>query len=191
VTNARAAANAGKSKVEVVPVTLPTANDVVGRWHRHHAPIPAGFVWWCVAAVADRQIVGVAIAGRPTNRNNDDGQTVEVLRVATDGTPNACSALLAACARAAKAIGASRCITYTLDGESGSSLMGAGWVHESAGITSSWMKGTSRRTAVPREHMDVPKSRWAIHFRPIIEVAPLAPLADTDQPQLWTEGVRR
>ncbi len=81
---------------------------------------------------------GVAIAGRPTNRNNDDGQTVEVLRVATDGTPNAPSALLGACRQAAKAIGSARIITYTLDDETGSSLRGAGWTREADGISSWW-----------------------------------------------------
>ena len=89
-----------REHVNVVPCTLPEANRIVGLLHRHHAPIPGGFGWWCVAAVVREQVVGVAIAGRPTNRNNDDGQTVEVLRVATDGTFNAPSALLGACARA-------------------------------------------------------------------------------------------
>src|SRR5690242_12539991 len=80
--------------VAIVPTTLPKANAFVQRHHRHHAPIPGGFGWFCVAAVVDGTVRGVAIAGRPTNRNNDDGQTVEVLRVAADGTPNVPSALL-------------------------------------------------------------------------------------------------
>lgn len=150
--------------VRVVPITLPVANRYVDSLHRHHAPISAGLVWWCVGAVVDHQLRGVAIAGRPTNRNNDDRFTVEVLRVAADGTEHICSALLGACARASKAIGARRCITYTLSSESGSSLKGAGWVCEKTDITSKWMKGTSRRTAVYRKHMDEKKSRWAIHF---------------------------
>ena len=150
--------------VRVVPVTLPVANGYVSSLHRHHAPIPAGFVWFCVGAISNGRMCGVAIAGRPTNRNNDDKFTVEVLRVATDGTEHAPSALLGACARAAKAIGAERCITYTLEQESGASLRGAGWVAEKSGITSSWMKGTSRRTAVYRDHMNEKKVRWAVHF---------------------------
>jgi hypothetical protein len=161
--------------ITVVPLTLPTANLVVERIHRHHAAIPAGFVWWAVGAVAGGELVGVAIAGRPTNRNNDDGQTVEVLRVATDGTPNAPSALLGACARAAKAIGARRVITYTLDSEGGASLRGAGWVRELDGIESCWTKGTSRRKAVAREHMTQAKTRWAVHFHELITVEMPAP----------------
>jgi len=178
----------GQHPVTVIPVTLPKANDYVARLHRHHAPIPAGFVWWCVAAVVQGTVRGVAIAGRPTNRNNDDGQTVEVLRVAADGTPNVPSALLGSCARAAKAMGARRVITYTLETESGSSLRGAGWRLEADGITSSWMKGTSRRTAVARPHMDEKKARWAVNFRDEPVPADFAPpLAVADQPTLFGE----
>jgi hypothetical protein len=178
----------GAVKLNVVPVTLPVANRVVAAWHRHHAPIPAGFVWWCVAAATEAgAITAVAIAGRPTNRNNDDGQTVEVLRVASDGTPNACSAVLSACGRAGRAIGARRVITYTLDSESGASLRGAGWVQEADGITSSWMKGTSRRTAVMRPHMDEKKARWALNIRPAVPVLPLDLPSEDAGPSLFSE----
>jgi hypothetical protein len=57
----------------------------------------------------------------------DDGQTVEVTRLATDGAHNACSMLYAAAWRAAKALGYTRLITYTQSGESGASLRAAGW----------------------------------------------------------------
>ena len=150
--------------IDCVPLTLPVANKMVARLHRHHAPIPGGFAWFCVGAVHEGRLVGVAIAGRPTNRNNDDRTTVEVLRVATDGTEHAPSALLGACARAAKAIGASRVITYTLDSEGGASLRGAGWVREADGITSWWHTGDSRTRAVDRPHMAESKVRWAKHF---------------------------
>ncbi len=163
---------AGRLAVDVVPTTLPKANALVAKWHRHHAPIPGGFGWWCVAAVVDGTVVGVAIAGRPTNRNNDDGQTVEVLRLATDGTPNACSALLGACARAAKAIGARRAITYTLSEESGASLRGAGWVCECEDTGRSWWthEGT-RPPAVKRDHMERTKARWSVVFRSALQIS--------------------
>jgi hypothetical protein len=152
--------------IEVVPVTLPVANECVLSWHRHHAPIPLGFPWFCVGAIHGRDLVGVAIAGRPTNRNNDDGVTVEVLRLATNGTEHACSALLGACARAAKAIGAARIITYTLDDETGASLRGAGWECEKRGIKSYWGDAKTRAPAIQRPHFGKTKSRWAKHFRP-------------------------
>jgi hypothetical protein len=48
------------------------------------------------------------------------------LRVCTDGTPNACSALYGACRRIAKAMGYTRVITYTLADEDGASLRAVG-----------------------------------------------------------------
>jgi hypothetical protein len=160
-----------QAKVTIVPLTLPKANELVGRLHRHHAALPGGFAWFCIGAVSDGVLVGCAIAGRPTNRNNDDGQTVEVLRVATDGTPNAPSALMGACVRAARAVGAHRIITYTLDSESGISLRGAGWRRESEGIRSWWAHpgkdGNGRTPAVKRAHMDQAKVRWGVTLREI------------------------
>jgi len=152
-------------KLRVVPVTIPVANQIVTRLHRHHAAIPAWFGWWAVAVVCEGVVVGVAIAGRPTNRNNDDKHTVEVLRVATDGTPDAPSALLGACARAAEAIGARRIITYTLTSEGGASLRGAGWVCDGETGKSFWGNANTRVPAVHREHFDVPKCRWSKTFR--------------------------
>lgn len=153
-------------RLSVIPTTLPIANGYVDKWHRHHAAIPPGFAWFSVAVVANDKVCGVAIAGRPTNRNNCDKQTVEVLRLATDGTPNACSALLGACARAAKAIGAWRVITYTLTSETGASLRGAGWTCEKEDTGASWWTHAgSRAPAKNRAHMSQPKSRWSLKFR--------------------------
>lgn len=72
-------------------------------------------------------LCGVAIVGRPTARMLDDGWTVEVTRLATDGAHNACSILYAAAWRAARAMGYRRCVTFTLPEEGGASLRGAGW----------------------------------------------------------------
>ena len=57
-------------------------------------------------------LVGVAICGRPVARRLDDGYTLEVNRLCTDGTPNACSILYAAAYRAARAMGYNKGITY-------------------------------------------------------------------------------
>lgn len=67
------------------------------------------------------------MVGRPVARHFDDGMTLEVNRTATDGTPNANSMLYGAAWRAAKALGYCRLITYTMEGESGSSMRAAGW----------------------------------------------------------------
>jgi hypothetical protein len=112
--------------LRVVPVTFKDASGFVAMHHRHHAP-PLGCKF-CVGAADDAGVLrGVAIAGRPVAREFDDGQTLEVTRVATDGTANACSLLYAACWRASKALGYRRLVTYTQAGESGASLRGAGW----------------------------------------------------------------
>ena len=70
---------------------------------------------------------GVAIAGQPVARKLDDGLTIEIRRVCTDGTRNACSILYAACAKAARAMGYKRIVTYTLISEPGTSLLAAGF----------------------------------------------------------------
>ena len=66
-------------------------------------------------------------ACRPVSRYLDDGHTLEVTRLCTIGEKNACSFLYGASARAAKALGYSRIITYTLDTETGISLRASGW----------------------------------------------------------------
>lgn len=162
--------NSKQDRVEVIPLTQPKANAFVQKHHRHHGPIPGGFAWFCVGAIIQGDLVGVAIAGRPTNRNNDDGQTVEVLRVASDGSPNVCSALYGACTRASRALGARRVITYTLEEESGISLRASGWTRDGDGIESWWTHAGSRTPAVSRDHMTRPKVRWVNVFRDQIEV---------------------
>jgi hypothetical protein len=79
------------------------------------------------AADEDGTLRAVGIAGRPVARNYDDGATIEVTRVASDGTPNATSMLYGALQRASFALGYTRVITYTLATESGSSLRASGW----------------------------------------------------------------
>jgi len=115
-----------KPRLTVVPCTLRDACAFVAQHHRHHTKPPGGLF---AVAVADEQsnVRGVAIVGRPVARMADDGWTAEVTRVATDGCPNACSALYAACWRAAKALGYRSLGTYTLTTEPGTSLVASGW----------------------------------------------------------------
>lgn len=107
------------------PISWMEAIEFVSRFHRHHKP-PQG--WKSGIAVNDgEKVVGVIIVGRPVARHVDNGTTLEVTRCCTDGTKNACSMPLNTAWRAAKAMGYSRLITYTLKSESGSSLKAAGW----------------------------------------------------------------
>ena len=109
----------------LTPVTLATANAFVNAHHRHHKAT-AGHKF-SIGCAKDGELVGVAIVGRPVSRYLDDGWTLEVNRLCTTGEKNAYSILYAASARAAKAMGYRKIITYTLDSESGSSLRAAGW----------------------------------------------------------------
>jgi hypothetical protein len=76
---------------------------------------------------AESAVRGVCIVGRPVSRHLDNGMTLEVTRLASDGCPNACSCLYGAAWRAAKALGYTKLITYILDTESGTSLKASGW----------------------------------------------------------------
>lgn len=111
--------------MEIVPVTLVEANAFIVAHHRHHGRVVGAK--FCIGAAVDGRVVGVAIVGRPVARGIDDGWTLEVTRVATDGTKDACSALYGACRRAVFALGYRKLVTYTLASESGVSLRAAGW----------------------------------------------------------------
>lgn len=75
--------------LELVPITLKEANAFVERYHRHHKPVVGHK--FSIAASDGEKIVGVAIVGRPVSRYLDNGLTLEVNRLCTDGTRNACS----------------------------------------------------------------------------------------------------
>ena len=101
------------------------ANAFVAEHHRHHRPVTGHK--YIIACTDGERIVGVVIAGRPVSRHLDDGWTLEVTRLCTDGTKNACSMLYAAAWRAARGMGYKRLVTYILESETGTSLKAAGW----------------------------------------------------------------
>lgn len=146
----------------VVPLTLAAANEAVDRWHRHHGAFPAGLDYFRIGVIDESGTLrGAAIVARPPNRNSDDGLTCEVVRVATDGTHNACSALYGASARIARQMGFHRIITYTLEDETGASLRAVGWTMAKRGIRSYWQSNqSSGRTVKAREHYRKTKCRW-------------------------------
>lgn len=111
----------------IVPLTFRQGAEFVGRFHRHNKP-PRGCKF--VIGVCDDGGVlrGVAMVGRPVARHYDDGLTIEVNRTATDGYPNANSALYGASWRIAQAMGYRRMVTYTQGDEPGSSLKAANLV---------------------------------------------------------------
>jgi hypothetical protein len=112
--------------LSLVPMDFTTAASFVGMWHRHHRP-PIGHKFSVGCADESGILRGIVMVGRPVARHFDDGSTLEVTRTATDGTPNANSMLYGAAARVTFGLGYTRLITYTQEGESGSSLRAANW----------------------------------------------------------------
>lgn len=109
-------------------ITLKEAQEFVDRHHRHHKPPIGHKLSIGVRITGTEELVGVAIVSRPVARLLDDGgDTLEVSRTCTDGTRNANSALYGAVWRICRELGARRIITYTQNGEPGTSLRGAGF----------------------------------------------------------------
>lgn len=141
-------------------MTLKAANEYVAERHRHHKPSTGHK--FSIGLMDDNKLIGVAICGRPVARGSDDGFTLEVNRLCTDGSENACSKLYGACARIAKEMGYKKIQTYILDSEPGISLKASGWVMEATTAGGQWKYtgGKPRRTDQPIE----PKQRWARYF---------------------------
>lgn len=145
--------------LHLVPLSLAQANEHVAAWHRHNNPVVGAK--FSIGAAADEVLVAVAIVGRPIARLFDDGLTLEVYRVASDGTHNANSFLYGACARAAFALGYCRLVTYTQASESGSSLRAAGYRTIAARPARPGWSMPSR----PRDndaYQSVPRQLWEI-----------------------------
>jgi hypothetical protein len=149
------------SDLRITPITHALANDFVRRFHRHHRPTPGAI--FCVGVSDSEQLRGVAICGRPVARAFDDGVTLEINRVATDGARNACSMLLAACRKAGRALGFERIITYTLPSEGGASLRAAGYRFdgEAGGPSKAWKTRDGRDAPALDADLVGGKWRWA------------------------------
>ena len=116
----------------IKPISLKQANDYVENLHRHHRKAQGHkFSLGCFEGDV---LHGVAICGRPVSRYLDDGNTMEVIRLCTDGTKNACSILYGRCARVCKDMGYQKIITYILNEEDGISLKASGWKLEADGV---------------------------------------------------------
>lgn len=121
--------------MQISTISLKAANEYVIRNHRHHGSVRGHK--FSLALYDNDELCGVAIVGRPVSRILDDGSTLEVLRLCTNGKKNACSMLYARCARAAEILGYRKIVTYILQSENGASLRASGWkcVSEKCGAT--------------------------------------------------------
>lgn len=147
------------TRLHVIPLELAEANRLVAQWHRHHQP-SQGHRFSLGVIDNDGHLHGAAIVGRPVARLAGSPRDVlEVVRLVTDGTQNACSILYAAAARAGLSMGYRRIQTYILDDEPGVTLVAAGWTCEGEAGGGQWKHtdGKARRTDQPTGV----KSRWA------------------------------
>ena len=137
--------------MKAVPIELKDANAFVSSLHRHHAPVYRDK--FRIACLDDNgRLCGVAQCARPVSRVLDDGSTLEVVRLCTDGTPNACSFLYSRCARIAKEMGYTRIITYILASENGASLRASGWKADAGTYGGgSWNTPARPRDLEPRQ----------------------------------------
>lgn len=145
----------GGAKLEIRPISLKAANRYVEKYHRHHKAT-AGHKF-SICACKGEEIVGVAICGRPVSRYMDDGTVIEINRLCTNGTKNACSVLYGACSRIAKEMGYRKIVTYILESENGASLKASNFICEGRAGGEMWTGERKRDNGVPKEM----KTRWS------------------------------
>ena len=149
----------GGTVLTLIPISLKDANAFVAAHHRHHKPVTGHK--FSIGCACDGRLVGVAIVGRPVSRYLDNGLTLEVTRLCTTGEKNTCSMLYAAAARAAKAIGYRKIITYTLDTEDGASIRAAGW-------TCAGPAGGKRWTGQRRPAVDLYPAQMKLRYEKLL-----------------------
>lgn len=152
-----------------VPIELKDAQNYINKFHRHHQA--AHRDKFRIAAMEDGEIIGVVQVGRPVSRVLDDGKTLEVLRLCTNGKKDVCSFIYSRAARIAKEMGYTKIITYILESETGTSLKASGWKLEADGVGGSDWNVPSRPREVVASQMSlfpekqkypvgVKKQRW-------------------------------
>lgn len=143
-------------QLKAVPLELRQANEFVDRLHRHHPPVHRDK--FRIGCEVDGRLAGVVQLARPVSRMLDDGKTIEVVRLCTDGSPNVCSFLYSRAARIAKEMGYLKIITYILDSESGTSLSASGWHKEADTKGHDWSCPSRPRSCTAPT---CNKQRWA------------------------------
>jgi len=155
--------------LRVVPLSLEIANEFVRRLHRHNGVLPGAKFAIGVEAQTrllngpEWQLVGVAIVGNPSAPALQNGRLIEIRRVCTDGTRNACSMLYGAARRAARAMGHEPVITYTLPSEGGASLRAAGFMldkTDAGGPSKNWSSRPGRAVLPIEDDLVGGKLRW-------------------------------
>lgn len=147
--------------LKIAQCELKDANIFIAEHHRHHKPVCGHR--FSIRVVDGDRTVGVAVVGRPVARGCNAQKVLEVTRLCTDGTKNACSILYAACARIGRELGYESIQTYVLESESAVSLVASGWKFSHATKGGHWKRseGTTRRSDQP----ECPKHMWVKHLQ--------------------------
>lgn len=152
-------------KLMAVPLTLADANAFVDQYHRHNRRVVGHR--FSVGATDGIELWGVAILGRTVARGAHADGVAEITRCAVrDGAPKGtCSFLYNRLWLAWKALGGTKCITYTLQRESGSSLKGlkdTGWRRAAELDARSPEDWQSRQGRLAQIVTSEPKYRWEV-----------------------------
>jgi hypothetical protein len=139
------------------PLTFKQANEAVTHWHRHHKPCQG--CKFVLGVEQEGMLVGAAIVGRPVSREIDHTTTIEVTRLVTNGTKNACSFLYSTAARIAKELGYEKIQTYILETEPATSLKASGWIYETTTNGGTW--NCNSRKGRREDQPMIKKQRWA------------------------------
>lgn len=158
-------------RARIVPAELREVNKYIEAEHRHHGRVQGHRFSMALVDEAG-EMRGCAVLGRPTS-GLDPKKVLEVTRLCTDGSPNACSMLYTAAARAAKAIGYERIQTYIFKSEDGASLKASGWVYLRDAHPSGRHRARSDGTTRNTEHVDIPKTLWVKDLNPAVATAEL------------------
>jgi hypothetical protein len=152
--------------MEIIPIELKEANRYILENHRHHNKVQGHK--FSIGLLIGGKLCGIAVCGRPLSRYLDNGKNIEVTRLCTDGSKNACSKLYGACARIAKELGYNNIITYILESESGHSLNASGWIcdkTDAGGLK--WKRNDGHRQdvivdlfGVTKKYPNEKKQRW-------------------------------
>lgn len=164
--------------MKIAPLELKDLSALVASLHRHHKPVQGHR--FSIGVEHGGKIVGGAAVGRPTARMADQRKVLEVTRLVTDGTKNACSALYSAAARVGKELGYERIQTFILETESGTSLRAAGWKRDD--VKSSG--GDWTRASKPNRRQDQPQCPKHRYSRNLCEPPKPSPLLDDINEQI-------
>ena len=146
----------GVEIMEIRPITYRNAKAYVNTHHRHN--VASQGCKFCIALYEQDVLHGVAICGRPVARGLDDGFTLEINRLCTDGISNGCSMLYGRACRIAKLMGYKKVITYTLASEPGTSLLAANFICEGEAGGRPWTN--AKRTRNDKDSPNGKKTRW-------------------------------